>query len=66
MFNKQIRSLPRVPIGESQQTTQFMSSVKEVIDTITGKRDGQIETLPSGASNDQIIAKINELLNRIQ
>jgi hypothetical protein len=53
-------------LGESLQTTQFLTATKEVIDTVTGKRDGQIAELPAGASNDQIIAKINELLNRIQ
>ena len=66
MSNKSIRALPRTPIGESPQTTSFLGATKEILDTITGKRDGQIATLPPGASNAEIIDKVNEIINRLQ
>lgn len=66
MSNGSIRSLPRVPVGESPQTTQFLTATKEVIDTITGKRGGQVALLLPTASNADIIAKVNELINRLQ
>lgn len=66
MGDRAVRSLPPVPVGESQPTTAFLSAAKEVIDTITGKRDGQIQLLSADASTAEIIDKLNELINRLQ
>lgn len=46
---------------------QAISAIKENIEIITGARSGigEIKVLASTATNDQIIAKINEIITRL-
>lgn len=44
---------------------RVLQVMKENIETITGRR-GQIELLGTSATTAQIIAKVNEVLNRLQ
>jgi hypothetical protein len=41
-------------------------AVKENIEQITGQRGGRIKPLSESASNAEIIAKINEIVDRLQ
>lgn len=60
---------PAIPILNSQDRTlnQVLAAVKENIEVITGARAGsaQIATLDSTATTAQIIAKINEIIGRL-
>lgn len=58
-------SIPRVPLPADDRA-RFDGALKETIEIITGRRGERIEPLPAGASNDQIVAKINEILTRLQ
>jgi hypothetical protein len=40
--------------------------VKESLEIIMGRRGGKIDPLPANASIDDVIAKINEILDRLQ
>lgn len=44
---------------------QFLKSLKETLNMITGVTEGQIAPLSTTATNAQIIAKINELIARV-
>lgn len=60
---------PAIPFysGEDRSLTQAMSALKENIEVITGARAGsaQITPLDSTATPTQIIAKINEIIGRL-
>lgn len=60
---------PAIPFytSEDRSLTMAMSAIKENIEVITGARagSGQIDLLPSTASTAQIIAKINEIIGRL-
>lgn len=45
----------------------FLAAVKENIEILTGRRGSKISKLPAtGATTDELAAKINELLDRLQ
>lgn len=58
---------PAIPHYSSadKTLTQTLVAVKENIEIMTGVRPGtsQMDQLPSGATNDQIIAKINQIIS---
>lgn len=59
-------SIPRAPLPGDERV-RFDAAVKETLEIITGRRGDRIAPLPeTGATNDQIAAKINEILNRLQ
>lgn len=58
-------AIPQVPRGD-QPRTAFDQAIKESLEIVTGRRAGRIEPLPSGASTDDVIAKINEIIARLQ
>jgi hypothetical protein len=58
-------SIPQVPRG-NQPREAFDLAVKENIELITGRRGGGIQPLATDASLADVIAKINELVARIQ
>jgi hypothetical protein len=58
-------AIPRVPLP-GQTRGRFDEVVKEVLDAITGQTTGKLAKLPETASNAEIIAKINELIDRLQ
>lgn len=59
------RSIPQVP-KPGEPRDRFDQALKENIEVITGQRVDKIKQLPSTASTDEIIAKINELIARLQ
>lgn len=60
---------PAIPFytSEDRSLTLAMSAMKENIEVITGARagSGQIAALDSTATTAQIIAKINEIVGRL-
>lgn len=59
-------SIPRAPLPGDERV-RFDAALKETVEIITGRRGERIEPLPTtGATNDQIAAKINEILTLLQ
>jgi len=60
---------PAIPVLNSQDRTlnQVLAAVKENIEVITGARAGSAQIAPLGntATNAQVIAKINEIIGRL-
>lgn len=59
------RAIPQVPKPD-QSRQSFDVAVKECLEVIMGRRDSRISTLPSTATNAEIIAKVNELILLLQ
>lgn len=59
-------SVPDVPFTPDSPRRMFDQAVRENINVITGKQGGKIAPLSETATTAQIIAKINELLTRLQ
>ena len=57
-------AIPPVPIGEPARSN-FDSSVKEVLESLTGQRNGRLELLDTDATTEQMRLKINELVARL-
>jgi len=55
------RAIPPPPIGD-----RFSEAVKENLEVIMGQRVPAITELPTTATTADIIAKVNELLRRLQ
>lgn len=58
-------AIPQVPQG-NQPRTAFDQAIKESLEIVTGRRAGRIEPLPAGATTDEIVAKVNEIIARLQ
>lgn len=59
--------MKKTPLGPALPTPSFLSAVKENLEQIMGhKKDGRIETLEDTASTADMIAKINEIITRLQ
>ena len=58
-------AIPRVPL-HGQPRVRFDEAVKEVLDAVTGQTTGRIAKLPESASTAEIVAKINEIIARLQ
>lgn len=58
-------AIPQVPRAE-QPRTGFDQSVKETLEIIIGRRGGPVQPLPSDASLADVVAKVNELIARLQ
>ena len=58
---------PAIPSAPKDDTrARFDGSVKETLEIITGARGGKIAKLNANAGLSDVIAKINELIDRIQ
>ena len=57
--------IPTIPPGKDPDTYNVLSTIKETVEILTGVRGGKISTLSSAATTAQIIAKINEIINRL-
>ncbi len=57
-------AIPPVPYGDPARSN-FDSSVKEALEQLTGQRGGRVEPLAEDATTAQIVAKINELVARL-
>ena len=58
-------SIPQVPRANLPRG-QFDQSIKETLETITGQRGGKVAKLAPDASLADVVAKINELIDRLQ
>lgn len=57
-------AIPRTP--DDPKRGKFDTNVKECLETIMGRRAGKIKLLEANASLDDVIAKVNEIINRLQ
>lgn len=57
-------SIPKAP--DDPVRSRFDKSVKECLETLMGRRSGRIEKLPANATLDDVIAKVNEVIDRLQ
>ena len=61
-----LRAIPKVPIG-AEPRDQFDLALKENLEQITGRRTAKIAALdPATATLADVIAKVNEIVGRIQ
>lgn len=58
-------SIPQLP-GPNDNRQGFDRSIKETLEIITGRRGHAIGLLPSSASTAEIVAKLNEIIGRLQ
>lgn len=58
-------AIPQVPRGE-QPRAGFDQSLKENLEIITGRRGGSVQPLPADASLAAVVAKVNEIIARLQ
>jgi hypothetical protein len=59
-------SIPRVPKSDDPARQKFDDAVKQNIEVFTGARGGQITPLSGSATTAEVIAKINEIIDRMQ
>lgn len=58
------RAIPQVPQDPARQP--FDQAVKENLEVIMGQRGGRVEPLPPTATLPELVAKVNELIQRLQ
>jgi len=55
------------PPSETPPTlAAYLVRVQENIETITGRRGGRVQPLAASASLDDVTAKLNEIISRLQ
>jgi hypothetical protein len=59
------RAIPGVP-KELDKRALFDQAIKENLEIIMGRREARIEPLKTTATQDEIIQKINHILDRLQ
>lgn len=59
-------AIPQAPRDGGMQRAGFDGAVKETLEILTGRRGGKVQPLPETASTDDIIAKVNEIIDRMQ
>lgn len=60
--------IPNVRSGTTSELVRFSDAVKQNLDQMKGvhKNTPRLESLPSGASLADCVAKINEIIDRMQ
>lgn len=58
-------AIPQVPRG-GQPREGFDVALKETLEVITGRRGGSVQPLPADASLADVVAKVNEIIARLQ
>lgn len=53
------------PTSLPQEYARVLNPMKQVLDHLTGTRSGEIIALPSTATTADIIAKVNEIVARL-
>ncbi len=62
-----VRAIPATPRSADRATNAFLDAIKERSEFAAGERAaGRIALLDTTATNVMIIAKINEIINRMQ
>lgn len=59
-------SIPLITYDNAHALRGFYAAVRENIQIITGRRGGKIAALPASPTNEELAAKVNELLGRLQ
>lgn len=59
------RAIPSIPIGQ-QPREKFDTALKEDLEIIMGQRGARVGALPATATLAEVIAKVNEILTRLQ
>lgn len=60
-------NIPRVPPQRDNDTYRVLDALKQNVEDITGQRgNGKIEALASTATTADLIAKVNEIIARLQ
>lgn len=57
-------SIPSIPKDNGSE--KFNKTIKECLETIMGRRGEPIKPLNADASSSDVIAKINEIIERLQ
>lgn len=60
------RAIPQIPRTQAEPRQNFDLALKEVIEVITGRRGNKIQPLATNASQADLIAKVNEIINLLQ
>ena len=63
-MKRAVPSLPKSAVGTDRSA--FDQALKENVELLTGQRGGQIATLPTSATLDDVIRKLNEIISRLQ
>jgi hypothetical protein len=58
--------IPSVKIAENPELERSIRAAKETLEILTGARGGKIARLPADAGLAAIVAKVNEILDRLQ
>jgi hypothetical protein len=58
--------VPALPPQPSTPMAEYLRAIQSNLEIVTGRRGGRIGELPANASNAEVIAKINEILRRLQ
>lgn len=64
MSAKKKPALPDPP-KPGENPHNFNARMKELLEILTGRRGGKIAKLKTGATQEEIIAKINELIDHL-
>lgn len=59
------RAIPQTP-KRGEDRSRFDGAVKENLEILMGQRGGKTEPLAATATTAEIIAKINEIIDRLQ
>lgn len=59
-------AIKRVPPTDDNERRSFDGAVKETLEIICGRRGVPIKLLQSGASLEEVVAKINEVIRLLQ
>lgn len=58
-------TIPEVPPMDAAQR-RVLQTLKENVEIVTGRRSGAVAQLETGATLEQVVVKVNELLQRLQ
>lgn len=59
------RAIPQIPKGVlDPQLTRVLEALKENFEILSGQRGDKVLPLPTGASLDEVVAKVNDLVSR--
>ena len=65
-MSKRLPAIKRVPPSDDNERRSFDGAVKETLEIITGRRGVQVKPLQAGASSDDVVAKVNEVIALLQ
>lgn len=60
------RAIPPAPKAQDAVTRGMLEALKENVESINGARGGKLSTLALNATLEDAVAKINEIIARIQ